>query len=82
MPRAVPLTLSQWEALKLSDYPDWDYMPGGNDAEPFEYKRSDWGYLGGKMVALDYSMPAHLTPAEKADLINEAMKRHQQYEGE
>jgi hypothetical protein len=28
-------------------------MPPG-PSEPFEYKESDWGYLDGRLVALDY----------------------------
>jgi hypothetical protein len=26
--------------------------------EPFEYKQTDWGWLNGRLVALDYSSPA------------------------
>ncbi|MGX1325438.1 hypothetical protein ACVMFA_007395 [Bradyrhizobium liaoningense] len=55
MRRAVPLTRQQQLALLDSDgFPDWDYMPGG-PGEPFEYKESDWGYLDGRLVALDYA---------------------------
>ncbi|GEP06865.1 hypothetical protein [Methylobacterium oxalidis] len=43
--------------LAADTYPDWDYVPGGED-EPFEYKASDWGMLDGRLVALDYSAPA------------------------
>ncbi|MCP2216207.1 hypothetical protein ABIF16_008148 [Bradyrhizobium elkanii] len=35
----------------------WDYIPG-EDSCPFEPKASDWGWLEGRMVALDYSTPA------------------------
>jgi hypothetical protein len=35
----------------------WDYMPG-EDGCPFEPKASDWGWFEGRMVALDYSIPA------------------------
>jgi hypothetical protein len=54
MVRAIPLTREQQQTL-LDDhgFPDWDYMPGG-PSEPFEYKESDWGYLDGRLVALDY----------------------------
>jgi len=54
MRRAEPLTRE--EQLVLLDahaFPDWDYMPGG-PSEPFEYKESDWGYVDGRLVALDY----------------------------
>jgi hypothetical protein len=30
-------------------FPDWD------SGHPFEYKASDWGWLDGQLVALDYS---------------------------
>jgi hypothetical protein len=35
----------------------WDKRPG-EDSCPFEPKASDWGWLDGRMVALDYSTPA------------------------
>ena len=55
MPRAVPLTREdQLRRLANDDFPDWDYMPCG-PGEPFEYKESDWGYLDGRLVALDYA---------------------------
>jgi hypothetical protein len=55
MRRAMPLTRSEQLLLLKSDgFPDWDYMPGGPPS-PFEYKESDWGYLDGRLVALDYA---------------------------
>jgi hypothetical protein len=55
MRRAVPLTREdQFHRLANRDFPDWDYMPGGS-SEPFEYKESDWGYLDGRLVSLDYA---------------------------
>lgn len=64
MPSATPLTEAQKEAFIESDaFPDWDYIPGGSRS-PFEYKASDWGFLDGKLVALDYSAPA-LFPHEE-----------------
>ncbi|MGJ5088590.1 hypothetical protein [Bradyrhizobium sp. HKCCYLRH3097] len=55
MRRAVPLTPEdQQKRLDSGDFPDWDYMPGG-PKEPFEYKESDWGYLNGRLVSLDYA---------------------------
>jgi hypothetical protein len=57
MRRAVPLTREdQLRRLKTDDFPDWDYQPGG-PPEPFEYKESDWGYLDGRLVSLDYPGP-------------------------
>ena len=55
MRRAVPLTQDdQLNRIATDDFPDWEYMPGG-PGEPFEYKESDWGYLDGRLVALDYA---------------------------
>jgi hypothetical protein len=55
MRRAVPLTRDdQLRRLATDDFPDWDYMPGG-PKDPFEHKESDWGYLEGRLVALDYA---------------------------
>jgi hypothetical protein len=68
MTAAVPLTETEKDGLIDSDgFPDWDYMPG-EDGEPFEYKASDWGRLDGRLVAVDYSTPAHLTNAELDEL--------------
>lgn len=58
MPEARPLTKAEADEHESNDtYPDWDYVPGG-PSEPFEYKASDWGYLDGRLVALDYAAPA------------------------
>ncbi len=58
MRRAVPLTREEQLALLDGDgFPDWDYMPGG-PCSPFEYKESDWGYVEGRLVALDYAANA------------------------
>jgi hypothetical protein len=55
MRRAVPLTREdQLHRLATCDFPDWDYMPGG-PKDPFEHKESDWGYLEGRLVSLDYA---------------------------
>src|ERR1700730_12439532 len=61
MATAQPLPKADHEDLLYrGDFPDWDYRPGEDDA-PFEYKSSDWGRLkDGRLVALDYSTPAHL----------------------
>jgi len=54
MRRAVPLTSAQHLELHRNDrFPKWDYMPGG-PSSPLEHKASDWGYLDGRLVALDY----------------------------
>jgi hypothetical protein len=57
-PRARPLTEDEKNHLIDTDgFPDWDYVPP-DETEPFEYKASDWGWLGSRLVALDYSAPA------------------------
>jgi hypothetical protein len=57
MQAAEPLT----EMMSYEEYEEafeaWDYMPG-EDGCPFEPKACDWGWLEGRMVALDYSTPA------------------------
>jgi hypothetical protein len=68
MAAARPLTESEKDDLIDSDgFPDWDYMPG-EDGHPFEFKASDWGRINGRLVAIDYSTPAHDTPEERAEL--------------
>jgi hypothetical protein len=58
MPWARPLTENEKNYLiKTDGFPDWDYVPPDETA-PFEYKASDWGWLDGRLVALDYSAPA------------------------
>jgi hypothetical protein len=55
---AKPLTEQEYEDLMDGDrFPDWDYMPSDGVSQPFEYKRSDWGWLDGRLVAVDYSAP-------------------------
>ena len=57
MRSARPLTEQEHNHLMETDsFPDWDYVPP-DETEPFEYKRSDWGWLDGRVVALDYSAP-------------------------
>jgi hypothetical protein len=68
MASARPLSKRDHEDLLAADgFPDWDYMPG-EDGQPFEFKASDWGRVNGRLVALDYSTPAHGTPEELAEL--------------
>ena len=55
----VPLTQAERDDLEERDaFPDWDYRGLGDEPEPFEYKASDWGWLDGELVALDYAAPA------------------------
>jgi len=60
MPRAQPLAEDEAERLRSTrGFPDWDDVPPDDDC-PFEPKASDWGRLSdGRLVALDYSTPAH-----------------------
>lgn len=53
---AKPLTELECKHLRETDgFPDWDYQPG-EDPCPFEYKSDDWGWLSGKLLAIDYSV--------------------------
>jgi hypothetical protein len=63
---ARPLTQSEFDQLyKTNGLPDWDYHPLDGDGEcPFEPKQPDWGWLDGKLVAVDYSAPAIADPDE------------------
>ena len=57
MPAARPLTEPGRDHLWETDgFPDW--VSGGDRHQPFEWKPSDWGWLDGHLVALDYSSPA------------------------
>src|SRR6266700_3920753 len=52
MRRAIPRAWEEQQSLLDTDgFPDWDYKPGG-PSSPFEHKKSDWGYLDGRLVAL------------------------------
>jgi hypothetical protein len=74
MAAASPLAEAEMEELLDSNgLPDWDYMSGGDSRDPFESKASDWGRLNdGRLVALDYSTPAHLTKEEYDELVRAA----------
>jgi hypothetical protein len=75
METAQPLRESDHaDLLDRRAFPDWDYMPG-EDGDPFEPKASDWGRLkDGRLVAVDYSTPAHLTKAELDELKQAAAR--------
>jgi hypothetical protein len=58
--RRADRELTEEEKLRLMDtdaFPDWDYVPPNDEGHPFEFKASDWGWLDGRLVALDYSAP-------------------------
>jgi hypothetical protein len=53
-------------------------MPG-EDGEPFEYKASDWGWIEGRLVALDYSTPSagsHIECGTKSGVRNGRRERN------
>jgi hypothetical protein len=55
---AIPLTEAEHHHFMDTDgFPDWDYVPP-DEKEPFEYKASDWGWLDGRIVAVDYAARA------------------------
>jgi hypothetical protein len=35
---------------------DWDYHPNDQEKPQFEPKIEDWGWLDGRLVALDYAV--------------------------
>jgi hypothetical protein len=59
MRRARPMTADEHRKFVLDKYTDlgraWDYRGPGDDGAPFEPKASDWGWLDGKVVAIDYA---------------------------
>ena len=59
--RRADRELTEEEKVSFMDtdrFPDWDYMPPNDEGQPFEFKASDWGWLDGRLVAVDYSAPA------------------------
>jgi hypothetical protein len=68
--RADHLTQVQFDELFENDrFPDWDYLPSDRTETPFELKPIDWGWLDGRLVALDYSLPAAAPREEIEELI-------------
>jgi hypothetical protein len=59
MRRARPMTADEHRKLVLDKYTDlgraWDYRGPGGDEAPFEPKAREWGWLAGKVVAVDYA---------------------------
>jgi hypothetical protein len=58
MAAATPLTESFSCEQYMEWFHEWDYLSGDDYKCPFEPKPSDWGWYGGRRVALDYSTPA------------------------
>jgi hypothetical protein len=60
MPYATPLTPKEFEMLPDAAFPDWEDVAGTAGA-PFEYgKAENWGWLDGRLVAVDYSAASEL----------------------
>jgi hypothetical protein len=49
------------DLMALEGFPDWDYVLP-DETRPFEYKQSDWGWVDGQLVAVDYSSPVLFEP--------------------
>jgi hypothetical protein len=58
MRAAWPLTEAEAARLRATrGLPEWDWEGPNDEGSPFEPKASDWGWLNGRLVALDYSTP-------------------------
>jgi hypothetical protein len=53
-----PITRGALDERKAVAWLEWDYAGPGDDGHPFEWKPSDWGYLDGRVVAIDYGATA------------------------
>jgi hypothetical protein len=47
----------------------WDYDPLKGNESPLEYKSEDWGWLEGRPVAVDYSVPAAAPKGEIEEIL-------------
>jgi hypothetical protein len=60
MAYATPIPEEEFEMLPDDAFPDWEYVPGTAGA-PFEHdKAANWGRLGSRLVAVDYSAALEL----------------------
>jgi hypothetical protein len=55
---ATPVTQDQVNERKANAWFEWDYRGYPDDEHPFEWKRSDWGVLDDRLVAVDYAATA------------------------
>ena len=55
---ATPVTEDQVKELKANAWSEWDYLGDPDDECPFEWKRSHWGVLDDRLVAVDYAATA------------------------
>jgi hypothetical protein len=66
MRAATPLTEEEFVRLDESDgLPDWKCVPNSAEVTPFEEgenKFADFGWLDGRIVVMDYSVPALINP--------------------
>ena len=51
----TPVSQDQVDERIANAWSEWDYLGDQDDGCPFEWKRSDWGVLDGKLVAVDYA---------------------------
>jgi hypothetical protein len=58
--RTTPVTKGALDERKAVAWLEWDYAGPRDDGLPFEWKTSDWGYLDGGVVAVDYAATAEL----------------------
>ena len=56
----TPVTKGALDERKAVAWLEWDYAGPSDDGLPFEWKPSDWGYLDGRVVAVDYAATAEL----------------------
>jgi hypothetical protein len=47
---------SKTKDLIIARIQDWDYHPDDQEKPQFEPKIGDWGWLDGRLVALDYAV--------------------------
>lgn len=59
----TPITQGALDERKAVAWLEWHYASPGDDGHPFEWKRSDWGYLDGCVVAVGYAATA-IEPTE------------------
>lgn len=52
---ATPARVEEQDLI-IARIQDWDYHPNDLEDPPFEPKIVDWGWLDGRLVALDYAV--------------------------
>ena len=64
-----PITRGALDERKAVAWLEWDYAGPEDDGHPFEWKPSDWGYLDGRVVAIDYGATAFESRGQAAPII-------------